>query len=300
MLRKYFIISLIVCLIPFIAFAGGSSNDQCKTKYPIILAHGMGVSADISIFGLKITNYWYGIPSALEEKGAKVYVTSVNGMDSTINKAHAFKKQFLQIKSISGASKFNIIGHSHGCLYSRYAISNLGLAPYVASHTSYAGPHRGSSVADAILKLVPDSLEGLAGDAVNLVYSFVLGDTNPDTMTNAYDLARDYMTNTFNPNVPNASNVYYQSYAGKIKTITTAFYLKVTNLLQKKYEGDNDGLVSVVSAKWGNFRGVQEGAWWCGGVDHLNEVGHPIGLNPGFDQKDFMVSVVKDLKGRGY
>jgi triacylglycerol lipase len=38
-------------------------------------------------------------------------------MDSTENKAASFKKQFLQILAVTGKSKANIIGHSHGTLY---------------------------------------------------------------------------------------------------------------------------------------------------------------------------------------
>ena len=51
----------------------------------------------------------------------------------------------------TNASKANIIAHSHGTLYTRYAISNLGLGSKVASYTSLCGPHRGSAVADWVM-----------------------------------------------------------------------------------------------------------------------------------------------------
>src|SRR6056297_2476268 len=131
----------LIFLSPFTVFAGGSS-DTCDTQYPIVLAHGMGASAEI----LGIVDYWWGIEEALEDEGADVYITSVNGMDSTESKAADFKQQYLGILAESGADKANIIGHSHGTLYTRYAISNLDLGAEgkVASHTSLAGPHRGS------------------------------------------------------------------------------------------------------------------------------------------------------------
>ena len=45
------------------------------------------------------------------------------------------------------------MAHSHGCLYTRDAISNLGLAPYVVSHTSAAGVHHGTEIAGMTVKL---------------------------------------------------------------------------------------------------------------------------------------------------
>jgi len=71
-------------------------------------------------------------------------------------------------------------------------------------------------------------------------------------------------------------------------------------LVIKHYEGANDGVVSVTSAKWDNFRGVQSGAWWCGGVSHINAVNHFFGITPGFNAKGWYVDMVKGLKDRGY
>jgi len=207
------VFTLLLC-IPGMALAGGSSY-KADTKYPIVLAHGMGASAEI----LGIVDYWWGIPGALTDEGAQVFITSVNGMDSTRNKAIDFKNQFLAIKAYTGKAKLNIIGHSHGTVYTRDAISNLGLAPYVASHSSIAGPHRGSAVADVVVGVVPDSLEWLVGDTLDFIYAFLFGDTDPNSLQNGYDMTRPYMINTFNPHTPNMSGVYYQSWAAKIKTM---------------------------------------------------------------------------------
>lgn len=297
--RRSLILSVIFAmLLPIPVWAGGSS-DSCATTYPIILAHGMGASAEI----LGIVDYWGGLDDVLEDEGADVYITSVNGMDSTANKATDFKAQFLQILAVSGASKANIIGHSHGTIYTRYAISNLGLSSKVASHTSIAGPHRGSAVADAVVGIVPDSLEWLVGDTMDFIYAFLFGDTNPNSLDNAYDVTRPYMTNTFNPNTPDMDGIYYQSWAGKIKTMAVNarnWYFIGTWPLLLAYEGANDGLVSVNSAKWGTFRGTEDGSWYSAGVDHLNIVGMPFGLTPGFDRDEFYIDLVSELKGWGY
>lgn len=289
------LILALIFLLPASVLATGSS-DTCDTKYPIVLAHGMGASAEI----LGIVDYWWGIEEELEDEGADVYITSVNGMDSTAAKAEAFRTQFLQILGQTGADKANIIGHSHGTIYTRYAISNRGLGDKVASYTSLAGPHQGSAIADMIMYGLSDDLKSALGDSLDFVYAFVFGDDDPDSVQNGYDLCTDYMTNTFNPNTPDDGNVYYQSWAAKAKTSCPSIILEPTWLIMLVQEGANDGLVGVESAKWGNFRGVEDAAWYSPGCDHLNMVGHLFGVTPGFDAPEFFVGIVQDLKNRGF
>ncbi|MFP4532473.1 MAG: esterase/lipase family protein [Desulfobacterales bacterium] len=286
---------LSVFMLPAAGLAGGSS-DTCDTQYPIVLAHGMGASAEI----LGIVDYWWGIEDALEDEGAEVYITSVNGMDSTRNKAIDFKQQYLSILAESGATKANIIGHSHGTLYTRYAITNLELGDKVASHTSLAGPHRGSAIADMLMDGLSDDIKSALGGSLDFVYAFVFGDDDPNSLENGYDLCTDYMTEKFNPNTKNVGSVYYQSWAAKAKTSCPSVVLEPTWLIMLAKEGANDGLVGVDSAKWGNFRGVEKAAWYSPGCDHLNMVGHLFGATPGFNAPDFFVDIVNGLKSRDF
>jgi len=300
MKKLYRIVLWVICLsmllIPATGFSAGNKSDTCDTTYPIILAHGTGGAAKI----LGIVDYWWGIPDALESEGAEVYLTTVNGMDGTVDKAKQFKVQFLQIQVISNASKFNIIAHSHGALYARYAISNLGLSPYVKSLTSIAGPHQGMMLADMIVKTVPGPVTLITGNTLDFIYAYFFGDTTPDSLQNAYDVTTAHMKNVFNPNTPNVSTVYYQSWAAKVKHGCPSIVLDPVWRLLVSCEGPNDGLVSVESAKWGNFRGVESAAWWSPGCDHLNIIGHLFGVTPGFSAPDFYVDLVADLKNRGF
>lgn len=295
--RVIIALSIIFCLSVTSAFAGGNSDgDKCKTKYPVVLSHGMGAQYEIA-WG--ITHYWNNIPGELRDHGAEVYITSVNALDGTVAKANAWKRQVLEILAVTGAGKINLIGHSHGSIYSRYAISNLGVSPVVASHTSIAGPHRGSSIAELVLKIclkIP-----IADNILNALVIFIMGDQNPNTIQNLKDLTRDYMVNVFNPATPNKSGVYYQSYAYRVKSFLGAGLFALTWPIQKNIEGENDGLVAVSSAKWGNFRGVSEGASWLGaGVNHLAAVDMLFGITPGFDAPGHFVNIVADLKAKGY
>jgi len=292
-LRKILVFAAAVLIaFPAVLFAGGSSN-PCATRYPVVLSHGMGTQAQV----LGIIDYWAAITGDLEDNGAEVYITSVNAMDSSASKAAQWKQQVLEILAISGASKINLIGHSHGCIYTRYAISNLGMASMVASHTSIAGPHRGSVIADIIMGVIPDSMEWLVGDVLDLMMTLLMGDVNGSSVDNGYELVRSNMINVFNPNTPNVSGIYYQSWAYKIKVASTM--MGATWLIMLPFEGANDGLVSVNSAKWGNFRGTVEGAWYGFGVDHMAAVGLLSLPTPGYDPGDHFVSIVSDLKDRG-
>ncbi len=278
-------------------FAGGSGDaTKCRTKYPIVLAHGMGAQYEIA-WG--ITHYWNNIPRELRDHGATVYITSVNALDGTAAKAMAWKRQVLEILAVTGKGRINLIGHSHGSVYTRYAISNLGMGSRVATHTSIAGPHRGSCIAELVLKLCENV--PVTDDILNALVVFIMGDTNPNAVQNLRDLTRPYMTGVFNPNTPNAAGVYYQSYAYRIKSIIGAGLFLLTWPIQRKIEGENDGLVSISSARWGNFRGVIEGAGWLGaGVNHLGAVDMLFGITPGFNAPGHFVSIAADLKNRGY
>jgi triacylglycerol lipase len=78
------------------AFAGGGSSNTCDTRYPMVLAHGMFAHDDM----LGFIDYWWGIEDDLEDEGCDVYITSVNGMDSTANKGVDFNNQVLHIPGI--------------------------------------------------------------------------------------------------------------------------------------------------------------------------------------------------------
>lgn len=296
---------------------------SCKTKYPIILAHGMGFEPSATY-----PNSFPGIVEALQAKGAEVYTPTVEALGATREKAEQFVEEFLKIKAISGASKFNIMAHSHGCLYTRDAITNLGLAPYVVSHTSAAGVHHGTNIAQVMVtcqEYAPALAEMIAG----LV---PFGGDQDKYAINLIQLTPDYMKNTFNPNTPDVDGIYYQSWCGQyrryslIKTTldfismlraseeeeedseniaanaVAALYDALPSLATEIYYlggGNNDGLVPVESAKWGTYLGTQSGPWWSVGVNHLDEVNMaPNGS--AFDAVSYWVKVVQGLKSKGF
>ncbi len=103
-----------------------------------------------------------------------------------------------------------------------------------------------------------------------------------------------------NEKLPDSPDVYYQSVGSQMNCASSGrFPLNMAYPLVRHFDGANDGLVSMESARWGeNFTGLTtaEGR----GISH----GDMIDLNrenvPGFDVREFYVNLVADLKKRGY
>ncbi len=131
---------------------GGSAtvvSTYASTKYPLVLAHGIG--GFTSIAGLSLTQYFYGINADLTANGGKVFVTQVASFDSSYVRGEQLLNQVQQITAITGADKVNVIGHSQGTLDARYV---AGVRPdLVASVTGVGGPNQGSPVADVVKKV---------------------------------------------------------------------------------------------------------------------------------------------------
>ena len=68
--------------------------------------------------------------------------------------------------------------------------------------------------------------------------------------------------------------------------------------LAKIFDGENDGLVGISSAKWGNFLGVLETGGR--GISHGDVVDLTRQDIRGYDVCEFYVDIIKNLKERGF
>ncbi len=308
-----FVIGLTVMAGTLPVLAVGDTS-PCKTKYAIVLVHG-AFFKDENMLGI---NYWWGIPDALEDEGATVYVTNQDTFNGVAERAAEVANELGQLFALNPTwKKVNLIAHSQGPLDCRYLVSNLSIPGkgaaknYVASITSISGTHRGSEVADALWALytgIPylgPAVGDLIGAAVDAFASvFYYNEEDQNCMKLLYQLTSNYVKNTFNPATPNVTSpaIYYQSWAGKVKYIglhaDDLIVGPLWALMVAMGAGQNDCLVSVESAKWGTFRGVLDST--ADGVNHFNEINHFFGLTPGWDAKDFYIDVVKELKKKGY
>jgi len=221
----------------------------CHTRYPLLFVHGVGFR-DFHYF-----NYWGRIPRELVKNGAKVYYGHQEAWGTVEDNAQILKERIENILLETGCEKVNIIAHSKGGLDARYLISCLHMAPFVASLTTINTPHRGSMLVD-FFKCLPDGIYRTVCRLIDRYFS-ALGDKNP----NAYEASRQLScayAKQFNESCKDAPQVYYQSYASLMRCGFSSKLLCVPYWILKWLDGSNDGLVTVESAVWGEFRGVIE------------------------------------------
>lgn len=267
-------------------------NEVCKTKYPIVLVHG------IFFRDWQLVNYWGRIPGELIRNGADIHYGGQQSASAVSQSAEELKTTILKILEETGAEKVNLIAHSKGGLDSRYAISRLGLAPQVASLTTINTPHRGCIFAQSLLKSLPKSMVRFISRKYNSVFH-TLGDPDPDFLAGVVDLTAA-KCGQFNKDTPDMPGVLYQSVMSTMRKAGSAsFPLSLTWLLVKKYDKEpNDGLVSLSSAAWGDYLGTLT-------VPHRRGLSHGDVIDlmreniPGFDVREFYVGLIKDLKAKG-
>lgn len=266
-------------------------SEVCKTKYPIVLVHG------IFFRDWMFINYWGRIPKELERNGAEIFYGHQQSSNSVAKSGEELKENILKIIEETGCEKVNIIAHSKGGLDSRYAISALGLSKYVASLTTINTPHRGCKYVDFLLDKIPEPVKNFIAKKYNSIF-IKLGDKNPDFLSGVIDLTAS-KCKEFNKNVLDAKGVLYQSVTSKMKNVFSAsFPLNLGYLFAKKFDGENDGLVEVSSAKWGEFLGLLTGK--SKGISHGDVIDLTRQDIKGFDVCEFYVNIVKDLKEKNF
>lgn len=263
-------------------------NELCKTKYPLLLVHGV-FFRDRTYF-----NYWGRIPKVLIKNGAVIYYGNHQSAATVEDSAIELKNRIIQIIEETGCEKVNIIAHSKGGLDARVAISNQGMGQYVASLTTINTPHRGCAYADYLLMKAPKCILTFLTKSYNSALR-KLGDRNPNFQGAVMSLTEKSCA-AINEKAIDVEGVYYQSVTSMMNKWSSAkFPLNLAYILVHRFSKQNDGLVSVESAKWGsqfklittkNRRGISHG-------DVIDLYRENI---KGFDVRELYVSIVQDLK----
>ena len=261
-----------------------------KTKYPIVLVHGVSGFSDI--LGL---DYFYGVQDALEDRGASVYVPNITAWNDAYVRGEQLVTYLEDLKATTGKSKFNLIGHSLGGPTIRYA---AGVRPdLVASVTTVNAVNYGSDVADVARGLVPydGHLESFIEDALNKMGDII------DAMSGNPEYAQDalasvtFMTSAgaaeFNAQFPDGeptsrcgegasvvNGVRYYSWGGdaaftNVTDVSDAFLVLTGSVV----DGANDGLVERCDQHWGDVIGTRYN------INHADTVNHLFGIHHLFE-----------------
>ncbi|MBS2017280.1 MAG: hypothetical protein JST00_30635 [Deltaproteobacteria bacterium] len=275
--------------------AGEDAFTATASKHAIVLAHGFDAST---------TNRWsfFEVAGKLRADGHTVHEALVSPYKGVPARAAQLARHVDQAQAECrarpgcDASKVHIIAHSMGGLDSRYLISKLGYGDRVASLTTISTPHRGSRIADVLLKIIPDD-HAKAIDAAASLWARTFTERElaegSDLRAALTAISEKHTAESFNPSVRDDARVTYLSYAGVssvasipnpqdytacegkidtrlgIRDLMDATLVPAAGFVAHGTElRPNDGMVTVESAKWGKFLG-------CVPADHLDEVGQP-------------------------
>jgi triacylglycerol lipase len=231
-----------------------------KLRAPLVLVHGLLGVGEIRVGGVTISEYFPGIAEQLRRVGNRVLVPNLSPTGGVAARADELKK-FLDHHAPREA--VHVFAHSMGGLDARYMISRLGMGNRVLTLTTLGTPHRGSTFADWGVR----RLSCLVRPVLELL----------GLPTQAFKDLTTAQCLRFNDEVPDVAQVRYFSVAGRHdgNLLLPQWYLSYHHVLAN--EGENDGVVSVASARWGESLDVWDG-------DHLSLVNwlSPFGRNRGW------------------
>jgi triacylglycerol lipase len=214
---------------------------------PIILHHGL--------FGARFKK----IDSALSAKGHPVFVSLVHPTAGIETRARQLQQWILSLVPQFAGKRAILIAHSMGGLDARFMLSRLDMAEHIDALVTLSTPHRGSPYADWCAEHVGQKLRGF-----ELVRRFGLD----------VEGIRDLTTEScarFNEEIIDVSGVRYFSVSTTRRWRELPAFGIPSWYIVNLAEGENDGLVSIKSAKWANHLSTWD-------VDHWHAINQRYGL----------------------
>lgn len=252
-----------------------SATHARATRYPLVFCHGMLGYSVIRLRPVVLEKYFNGLRELLSERGFRVLMPE-------LGRTHSIEQRAEQLRQAIGrwtTEPVNIVAHSMGGLDARFLISKLGLTDRVVSLTTIATPHHGSHFADWFVERFDAQLPFLR----SLERLGLEVDGFRDCTRTA--------SRAFNQGVPDSAKVRYFSYSAFQVARKIPPVLRRSHSLIARVEGANDGLVSELSARWGEHVATLR-------ADHLSLVGE---RGPEyFDHLAFYTRIVDDLVRQGF
>lgn len=265
----------------------GNTTEQILLKYPVVLVHGIALYDKT-----KLLEIWGRIPQTLTDRGIQVFHGNTEGWSDYESNALILKETIEKILLETGKEKVNIIAHSKGGLDSRYLIWKYNFGDKIASLTTICTPHHGAEVADLIYnqKLIDKEMiiKALA------VFGEIDSNITPIIYKVNYELTTEHMKE-FNEKVIMDNRVYCQSLYTTMRGVSDDMLFRYTYKYIKNISGANDGLVSELSARWGdNSSKIHDG------ISHREIIDFMEKINPRNDIPGIYVGIVKGLKEKGF
>jgi len=260
------------------------------TRRPVVMMHGFGIGASFRRGGHLHEEAMY-----LRSRGVRAIAPNVSPYDTVRSRCQTWERRFRRILDETDSDRLCLIAHSMGGLDARYLISKRGWHDTVDVLVTIATPHRGSSVATLILNQ-PEAVRKWLTEMADWLGTHVLEDGSANIRQALRELTPAYVESTFNEEVPDHPDVAYWSYgcqAGEGTDIPIDPIFRYFNSYLYEHEGLNDGIVSVRSARWGDYLGTID-------ADHARQVGMKSRLAASFDANAFYASIAQRLADHGH
>ncbi|MEZ6140457.1 MAG: hypothetical protein R3B84_07795 [Zavarzinella sp.] len=215
---------------------------------PIVLVHGLFGFGRVYLGPITFARYFPGIEQTLNQSGLRVGIPQLSLTRGIEERAVELRRYIIRRFP---NEQVHIIAHSMGGLDARHMITHLGMADQVHSLTTIGTPHRGSSFADWCIRYP------------GRIYMPLLRALRIPCQ--AFEDLTTTSCRRFNENTPNIPNVRYFSVAGNCSRAVLTPTWRPMHRIVKAIEGDNDGVVSLSSAQYGESCEV----WHA---DHMNLV----------------------------
>jgi triacylglycerol lipase len=222
-------------------------------KAPVVLAHGLFGFERIGIGPFTMATYFRGIPEFLRSLGHRVLVTRVHPTAGIRRRAAKLGERILRAFP---DERVHIIGHSMGGLDARELLADPAWAGRVLSLTTIATPHLGSTLAEVAQKKfgpIYRLLKAVGWDHEGF-----------------YDITPE-RARRWHESTPLPEGVPCFSVAGDPPPDDVCWLLRRLHATMTRWEGPNDGLVSVTSSEafgaplpvWPTDH-LQQMNWWTG------------------------------------
>lgn len=259
-------------------------------KYPLLLCHGYGALAAV----IK-PSPMHEVCMHLRSHGVLAFAPNIVPYASIETRATEWNRIIHNLCDALNTERVNIIAHSMSGLDMRYAIQELDCAPKIASLTTLATPHRGTSLAELVLK-TPDKVRTLLGDAFNWFGNHVYPRSKSDAIGAVQQLTRDYVENEFNPKITEMREVPLYTWSaatgrGTEQPLNPVY--RYQNMHIYEAEGINDSFVSVQSATRGEHLGTLP-------LSHLEQLGISLSRERKRLYESVWVEMAATLQRKGY
>jgi triacylglycerol lipase len=238
---------------------------------PVVLIHGLYGFDRIGVPGVRV-EYFRGIAAHLATLGCHAHAVRLPRAQSVPARAERLVQAIAELPH----ERIDLIAHSLGGLDARYALAHLGLARRVRSLVTIGTPHRGTPLADVVLK-------GPIGWAHGVLRALGLP-------TEAIAWLGTEALERFNREVRDAPGVRYACVVGGIRRAETPVSLPLVpaHAFLRRASGANDGLVPVSSQYWGETLAEIE-------ADHFAQIGWRVGARASFDALGLYAFIVARL-----